>query len=308
MAKHSHHDHDHHDHAHHVVPTSFNRAFTMAILGNAIFVLAQIVVAIVANSTSLLADAIHNLGDVLGLIVAAVANRLMLRNPTEKASYGMKKTSILAALINGSILVFSCGIIASEAVYKLFVPTMINAMPVIYIAMLGIVVNTGTALLFIRGRDDLNIRAAYLHLLYDAWISLGVVISAWILHKTHWMWIDPVVGLLIALVIVKGTWRLFIESFHMIIDAVPKKISLTKVHQFLSEIPGVKQVHDLHIWALSTQENALSVHLWMPENNLTDEHRQQLVTQLRETFHIHHATIQVEKALNYCNDVCSKYT
>lgn len=305
MTKHVHdHDHNHHQHA---IPASFNRAFSLAIGGNAFFVFAQIVVAIFAHSTSLLADAIHNLGDVLGLIVAAIANRLMLRNRTEKTSYGMKKTSILAALINGSILIFSCGIIASEAVYKLFFPSVTHAMPVIYIALLGIVVNTGTALLFLRGRDDLNIRAAYLHLLFDAWISLGVVISAWILHKTGWMWIDPVVGLLIAALIVRGTWQLFIESFYMIIDAVPKKISLMQVHKFLSEIPGVKQVHDLHIWALSTQENALSVHLWIPEDSLTDKDRQELVHQLRDTFQIHHATIQVEKTLNYCNDVCSKF-
>lgn len=305
MTKHAH-DH-HHDHHHHVAPTSFNRAFSFAIGCNAMFVLVQILVAVFAHSTSLLADAIHNLGDVLGLIVAAVANRLMLRNPTEKASYGMKKTSILAALMNGSILVFSCGFIASEAFYKLFSPTMTQAMPVMYIALLGIVINTGTALLFLRGRDDLNIRAAYIHLLSDAWISLGVVIAAWILHKTGWMWIDPVVGLLIAIVILRGTWQLFIESFHMIIDAVPKKISLMQVHTFLSEIPGVKQVHDLHIWALSTQENALSAHLWMPDDQLRDEDRQKLVYQLRDSFHIHHVTIQVEKTLDYCNDVCSKF-
>lgn len=303
-AEHSHHGHHHgHHHAHHS-PKEFDRAFLISILVNAVFVLVQIVAALLANSTSLLADAVHNLGDVLSLILAGVANCLLKRHPTAKTSYGMKKTSVLAALANGSLLIFSCGVIATEAIYKLFSPSMIHALPVMIVAGVGIIVNGGTALLFIRGQDDINVRGAYLHLLYDAWISLGVVISAMLLSWTHWLWIDPLVGLLIALIIVKGAWELFTESFHLIIDAVPKKISLNLVHDFLARKPGVQQVHDLHIWALSTQENALSVHLWMPDFDLSDEARLCLVQELRTTYNIHHSTIQVEKSLDYCEDVC----
>ena len=304
-----HHHHSHHHgvgHTHHL-PATFDRAFMVATTANAVFVIIQVIAAIAAGSTSLLADAVHNLGDVLSLILAGLANRLVRRHPTAKKTYGMKKTSILAALANGLVLVFSCGIIATEAIYKFFLPTPVQTIPVMIVATVGILVNAGTALLFIRGKEDLNIRAAYLHLLYDAWISAGVVIGAIIMYWTHWNWVDPLVGLLIALLIIKGTWEIFSDSFHLIIDAVPKKISLTAVHAFLTAEPGVQQVHDLHIWALSTQENAMSVHLWMPELDLTDEARQRLVTALNQQYHIHHATIQVEKSLAFCKDVCSTY-
>ena len=305
---HEHHDvnHSHYGHGHdvHHAPQEFDKAFLISTIVNAVFVMVQIAAALLANSTSLLADAVHNFGDVLSLILAGVANRLVKRHPTAKTSYGLKKTSILAALANGLLLVFSCGIIATQALYKLFSPTFIHTLPVIIVAGIGILVNGGTAALFLRGRDDINIRAAYLHLLYDAWISVGVVISAILLSWTHWLWLDPLVGLLIALMIVKGTWELFAESFHLIIDAVPKKISLHAVHDYLGREPGVQQVHDLHIWALSTQENALSVHLWMPEFDLTDEARQRLVQELKKKYNIHHSTIQVEKSLEYCEDVC----
>lgn len=308
--KHEHHDADHGHHSHHAhhSPQEFSRAFLISTIANALFVIVQIAAALLAHSTSLLADAVHNFGDVLSLILAGVANHLVKRHPTAKTSYGMKKTSILAALANGILLVFSCGVIATQAIYKLFTPSMMHTLPVIIVAGIGILVNGGTAALFIRGRDDINIRAAYLHLLYDAWISVGVVISAILLSWTHWLWLDPLVGLLIAVIIVKGTWELFTESFHLIIDAVPKKISLSAVHDFLANEPGVKQVHDLHIWALSTQENALSAHLWMPEFDLTDEARQRLVQALKKKYNIHHSTIQVEKELEYCEDVCRETT
>lgn len=295
--------HGGHSHSHSHAPT-FNRAFLIAIIANGAFVACQVYFAIVANSTSLLADAIHNLGDVLGLIMAWIANSLLKRASSEKASYGMKKTSILAALANGSMLIFTCGIIVSEAVYKLFTPSEIQAGSVIIVAAIGIVINGTTAALFLRGMDDLNIRSAYLHLLYDAFISLGVVISASILYWTHWLWIDPLVGLLIALIILRGTWSLFKDSFRLIIDAVPREISLPSVRGLLQKEPGVTQVHDLHIWALSTKENALSAHLVMPEQELTDVSRQRLVKDLQEKYNIHHVTIQVEKDKAYCADAC----
>lgn len=290
-------------HDHHPLPT-FNRAFVIAIVANSLFVLCQVIFAIIANSTSLLADAVHNLGDVLGLVMAWIANKLLSRAPTEEATYGMKKTSILASLANGLLLVFTCGVIATEAVYKLFSTSEVAALSVMIVAGIGIFVNASTALLFIRGTKDLNIRSAYLHLLYDAYISAGVVAAAILIYFTGWHWIDPVVGLLIALIIIRGTWALFRDSFRLIIDAVPREISLAAVRELLQAEKGVVQVHDLHIWALSTKENALSVHLYMPKNPLSDEARHRLIRILNDEHAIHHVTIQVESDLSFCRDAC----
>ncbi|MBA2709925.1 MAG: cation transporter [Tatlockia sp.] len=295
-------DHGHH---HNHGALQFNRAFLIAIVANSLFVIIQIIFAYLANSTSLFADAIHNLGDVLSLVLAWIANGLLKRIPTRQKTYGMKKTSILAALANGILLVFTCGIIATEAVYKFFSPSEVQALAVMIIASIGIVVNGATAALFMRGSDDLNIRAAFLHLAYDALISFGVVISAALIYWTNWHWIDPLVGLLIAILILKGTWSLFADSFRLIIDGVPRSISWVAVSQSLETIPGVKEVHDLHIWAISTQENALSVHLYMPDKALEDAERRDLVKRLRDQFNIHHVTIQVERNLNYCEDACT---
>jgi cobalt-zinc-cadmium efflux system protein len=306
---HGHGGHSHHHHHHHhdaaANPETFNRAFFIAISANGLFVLSQIFFAITSHSTSLLADAVHNLGDVLGLVFAWVANGLLKRSPTEKSTYGMKKTSILSALANGIMLVFSCGIIATEALYKLFSPTEIQAIPVMIVAAIGILVNGATALLFLRGKDDLNIRSAFLHLMYDALISVGVVVAAAILYWTNWLWIDPVVGLLIAFIIMKGTWSLFADSLRLILDAVPRDISWSAVREMLQGEEGVEQIHDLHIWALSTQENAMSVHLLMPVLTLSDEARHRIVVTLKDKHNIQHVTIQVEKDLAYCEDACA---
>ncbi|BCA96845.1 cation efflux system protein [Legionella antarctica] len=303
MSKHSHAESSQHQGHNHEAVT-YDSAFLIAIIANGLFVILQIIFAYIANSTSLLADAFHNLGDVLSLILAWLATSLMKRKPTERTTYGLKKTSILAALTNGILLVFTCGIIATEAVYKLFSPTEVQAVSVMIVAGVGILINSGTALLFLRGSDDLNIRGAYLHLVYDALVSVGVVISAALLYWTGWLWIDPIVGLLIALVILKGTWALFADSFRLIIDGVPKHISWNAVSEFLLNRPGVQGVHDLHIWAMSTQENAMSVHLYMPDEALTDESRIELVDQLRKQFSIQHTTIQTEKTKTQCNDAC----
>ncbi|MBA2656676.1 MAG: cation transporter [Tatlockia sp.] len=298
------HGHSHHHH-HDQSAIQFNSAFLIAIIANGLFVIAQIIFSYLANSTSLFADAIHNFGDVLSLILAWVANGLLKRIPTKQSTYGLKKTSILAALANGVLLVFTCGIIATEAVYKLFSPSEVQAFSVMIVAGIGIVVNGATAALFMRGSEDLNIRAAFLHLFYDAVISAGVVLSAALIYWTHWHWVDPIVGLLIAVLILKSTWSLFADSFRLIIDAVPRGISWNEVIDTLKAEPGVQEVHDLHIWAISTQENALSVHLYMPNKILSDEARQKLIKLLREKHKIHHATIQVERDLNFCDDVCT---
>jgi cobalt-zinc-cadmium efflux system protein len=296
------HSHEHHEHNHEIV--TYDKAFFIAILANSLFVLLQIIFAYKANSTGLLADAFHNLGDVLGLALAWMATSLMKRKPTEKTTYGLKKTSILAALTNGILLVFTCGIIATEAMYKFFSPTEVQAIPVMIVAGIGIFVNLTTALLFLRGSDDLNIRGAYLHLFYDALISVGVVLSAALIYWTGWFWIDPLVGLLIAMIILKGTWRLFADSFRLIIDGVPRSISWIAVNEFLLSQAGVEGIHDLHIWAISTKENAMSVHLYMPHELLTDKSRAALVSLLNKKFNLQHVTIQIEKTKTDCNDAC----
>lgn len=293
----------HHDHHH---PATYNRAFLIATIANSLFVVVQIFYAIVANSTSLLADAFHNMGDVLSLILAWIANTLMQRKPTDISSYGLKKSSILAALANGVLLVFTCGIIATEAFYKFLHPAPMHAWTVIIVASIGVLVNGATAALFLRGQSDLNIRGAYLHLFYDALVSVGVVFPAILMMFTHWLWLDPLVSLMIAYVILKGTWSLFTDSLRLMIDGVPKHISLPTVKQTLARLEGVEDVHDLHIWALSTQETALSVHLYMPTNPLSDAARAQLIAVLQKDYNISHSTIQVEQDLRFCQGCCMK--
>lgn len=292
----------HHGHNH--GPVTYNKAFLISIIANGLFVVLQIVFAYISNSTSLLADAFHNMGDVLGLVLAWIATLLMKKKPTMKATYGLKKTTILSALANGILLVFTCGIIATEAMYKLISPSEVQAVSVMVVASIGIVINLATALMFPRDSEDLNIRGAYLHLFYDALFSIGVVLSAGLLYWTGWLWIDPIVGLLIAGVILKGTWTLFTSSFRLMIDGVPDTISWVSVSEFLLAKPGVQNFHDLHIWAISTQENAMSVHLHMPNEALTDATRAEWVEQLREEYNIQHVTIQIETTTTHCDDAC----
>jgi cobalt-zinc-cadmium efflux system protein len=288
-------------------PKNYNKAFFIATFLNGIFVVFQIIFSMIANSTSLLADGFHNLGDVLGLLLAWVANGLLKRLPSARMTYGMKKTTILATLGNGVLLVFSCGIIVTEAIYKFFYPVSINTRMVMVVAGIGMLINGLTASLFYKEKKDLNIKAAYLHLFYDALISLGVLFSGAIIYFSKWLWVDPIVSLFIAAIIMKGTWSLFKNSFRLILDGVPYDISWPSVHKDLEAIPGVNQVHDLHIWALSTQENALSVHLWMPEKILTDSEREELSKKLLEKYNISHITIQIERDVSHCTDTCYKH-
>lgn len=298
--------HQHESETCHHAP-EFNSAFIIAIVANGLFVLCQLIFARMSHSTSLFADAIHNLGDVLSLLMAWIANRLLKYVPTSKTTYGMKKASILAAFSNVIILVFTCGVIVTEAIYKFIEPTPVEANWVMLVAAIGIVVNGATAALFAHGNHDLNIRAAFLHLLYDALVSLGVVIGAGLLAVTGWLWLDPLVGLIIAVVILKGIGSILVDSFRLIIDGVPSNVDIIQVKNILGAVPGVQGVHDLHIWALSTRQNALSVHLWMPDCELTDEIRQGLTNRLKQENNIHHATIQVERVKGYCEDACNTY-
>jgi cobalt-zinc-cadmium efflux system protein len=297
-----HHTHDTHDHSHAAghghshAPTSFNTAFAVSTLLNFAFVIIEAVYAVLANSMSLLADAGHNLADVLGLLMAWGASWLLKREASEKYSYGYKKTTILSALANALLLVATSAIIVYESINKLIHPVAINEWTVIIVAFIGILINGSTALMFMRGSEhDLNIKGAYLHLAYDALISVGVVIAGAIVLWTKWLWVDPIVGIVIVVVIVAGTWGLLRHSVDLILGAVPHGINLTGVRNYLEKIDGVTAVHDLHIWGLSTQETALTVHLVMPERVLSDADYVEINHILHHDFKIQHATIQVEK-------------
>ncbi len=289
--------HHNHDHGHSHEPDSFNLAFALSVGLNLLFTLIEAIYAIMANSMSLLADAGHNLGDVLGLVFAWGASYLVTKGVTEKFSYGYKRTTILAALLNSLILVATSAIIAYESIVKLIYPVSVNEWIVIIVAFIGIMINGGTALLFMRGRkEDLNIKGAFLHLAYDALISFGVVVAGAVILFTGWMWLDPVVGLMIVVLILWGTWGLLRDSTNLILDAVPHNIDKGKVTDYLNNIEGVQAIHDLHIWGLSTKESALTCHLVVPEKTIDDAMIHQIQEDLSHQFNIHHSTLQVEKA------------
>lgn len=296
-----HHDHSshadhHHGHTHGHVPQSFNLAFGIAVTLNLTFTFFQIGFALLANSMSLLADAAHNFGDVFGLVLAWGANWLLSLPARKKYSYGFKRTTILAAIANALILVSTSVLIAYEAIYKLFHLSTVNETMVIIVALIGIFVNGGSALLFMKGaHEDLNIKGAFLHLMGDALISIGVVIAATIIYFTGYVWLDPVVGLLIVIIILWGTWGLLRNSVRLILDGTPHYIDQQGVNHFLAHIPGVTAVHDLHIWGLSTKEIALTAHLVMPEKTLSDADYKKINLILHEKFKINHVTLQVEK-------------
>lgn len=295
--KESDHDHGsgHHSHSHHHAPESFNMAFGIAVTLNLAFTLFQLGFAFIANSMSLMADAIHNFGDVFGLILAWGANWLLTKPARKRYSYGYKRTTILAALTNALILVATCALISYESIYKLLHITAINEKIVMIVALIGIIINASTALLFMRGaHDDLNIKGAFLHLLGDALISMGVVLAAIIIYYTHWLWLDPLVGLLIVAIILWGTWGLLRDSVRLILDAVPHYIDQQGILHYFQQLPGVHTVHDLHIWGLSTKEIALTAHFVMPNEPLTDADFAKINTLLKKNFRIDHVTIQVE--------------
>lgn len=290
-----HHGHSHHGHAHHV-PQSFTFAFATAVSLNLIFTIFQVVYAYLANSMGLLADAVHNFGDVFGLVLAWGAMWLLTLPARKRYSYGFKRTTILAALTNALILVATSALITYQSIYKLFHLSEVNGEIVIIVALIGILINGGTALLFIKGsHNDLNIKGAFLHLLGDALISIGVVIAGAAILWTGWMWLDPLIGLLIVGIIMIGTWGLLRDSVRLILDAIPHHVDQHAIKSYLQQLPGVTAVHDLHIWGLSTKEIALTAHLVMPEQPLTDTDYKKINQVMKEQFHIDHATIQVER-------------
>lgn len=292
------HQHNHeHTHSHGQVQLSqnLNWAFLVAIILNTLLTLLQIIYAYRAHSTSLLADAGHHLSDVLALIFSFMATLLAKRNANQRYSYGYKKSTILATLTNATLLVIACTIILMEAIDHLIYAHTVAAMPVIIVAALGAIISGISALLLHKdSHHDLNIKSAFLHLWYDALLSLGVVFTGILIYFTHISLFDPIVGILLTLFILKNSWNLFKETLNLSLDGVPKHIDLSKVAEFLHQIPGVVKVHDLHVWALSTTSSALTVHLVRPKGLLSPEERKNISHELRDHFHIDHTTIQVE--------------
>lgn len=304
---HDHHGHDHsHDHGHGhghshgghhhgSVPSSMNTAFFLAIVFTLGFTLTEAVYGIMAHAMSLLADAAHNLGDSLGLVLAWLANWLLSFPARKRYSYGFKRTTIIAALANAFILVASSALIAYESIYKLLHLMTVDENVVIVIGLIGIAVNAGSSFLFMAGaKHDLNIRGAFMHLMADALILAGVVVSALLIKYTGWVWIDPVVGLVIVGIVLYGTWGLLRDSLHLMLDAVPQHINQAGITEYLNHLPGVTAVHDLHIWGLSTREVALTAHLVMPDKKLSDEDFKHINDALLQQFKINHVTLQVE--------------
>jgi len=296
-----------HQHQHQDLPKSPNLIFGLAVLLNFGFVVAEVFFGILANSMALLADAGHNLSDILGLLLAWGASFLSKRRPTTRKTYGLRSSTILAALLNAIILFVAVGGIATESARRLFYPEPVASKTVILVALIGMVVNTLSALLFVRGRKkDLNIRGAFLHMAADAGVSAGVVVAGAGISLTGWLVIDPLVSLIIAAVILAGTWNLFKEALNLTFHGVPAGIDLKSVTDYLLRLPGISAVHDLHIWAMSTNETALTAHLIKPNPENDDELLLKLRDDLHERFGVAHVTIQLErgKAVVLCKDGC----
>jgi cobalt-zinc-cadmium efflux system protein len=295
---HSHsHSHDqNHGHAHsHAEPRNFDRAFAVGICLNLAFVIVEAGYGVVAKSLALVADAGHNLSDVVGLILAWAAIWLSRKKPSGRFTYGLRRSSILAALLNAVLLLIAVGGITWEALRRFWEPTPVQTGTVMAVAFVGILINGATAFLFMSGRkDDINIRGAYLHMASDALVSVGVVIAGFMIQQTQWVWIDPTISIVIALIITLGTWGLLKESVNMALDAVPRGIHLPQVRDYFTGLPGVQEVHDLHVWAMSTTETALTVHLVVPKDLQTDGLLAKISKDLKENFKIDHPTIQIE--------------
>ena len=290
---HAHAGHSHHGHAH--GPINYDRVFAIGIALNVSYALIEATAGLWLNSLALIADAGHNLSDVLGLVLAWAAVWLSRRKPSSRHSYGLGRSSILAALGNAVLLFVALGAIVLEAVTRFSDPHPIATGPVVWIASIGIVVNAFTAWLFMRGsKTDLNVRGAYLHMVADAAVSLGVVVSALVMAVTGWLWLDPLTSLLIAAVIAVGSWRLLVDSLRLSLDAVPAHINADAVARYLAGDKQVKELHDLHIWALSTEAVALTAHVVCPDDHPGDTWLAHICQELHEKFAIDHATIQVE--------------
>ena len=296
MHDHAHHHHHHHHHAH--GPADFRTAFAVGVGLNLAFVAAEVVFGFRAHSLALVSDAGHNLGDVLGLVLAWTASVLARKGPTPRRTYGLRRFSILAALANAGFLLIAVGAIAVEAIGRLRHPQEVTGRTVMIVAAIGIVINLGTALGFLRGRHgDLNVRGAFLHMMGDAAASAGVVLAGLLIALTGWLWIDPAVSLLLVGLITWATWGLARNSLDLALDAVPASIDPVAVEEQLRGLDGVMEVHDLHIWGMSTTDVALTVHLIRPCGGGEDKLLATATRMLHDRFGIAHATIQLERGL-----------
>lgn len=291
-----HHCHDHHAHYHHRLPACFDRAFAIGIGLNLSFVIVEFTMGVLVGSLALVADAGHNLSDVLGLLMAWGATLLARRPSTAHRTYGMRRATILAALANAALLFIAIGGIAWEAGRRLFAPAEVPGLTLIAVAGVGVAINAFTAWLFARGRaNDLNIRGAFLHMAADAVISLGVIVAGALILLTGWSWIDPLLSLVIVAVIGWGAWDLARESIDLALDAVPATVDPLAVRAYLSALPSVREVHDLHIWALSTTEPALTTHLVLASLEGGDALLARVRAELHQRFGIEHVTVQLEQ-------------
>ncbi|MEO0063476.1 MAG: hypothetical protein RLZZ08_2036 [Pseudomonadota bacterium] len=293
--------HHSHGHGHSHGPVGHGRAFAVGIVLNSAFVMVEAVYGMLSGSMALLADAGHNLSDVLSLIIAWGAAIAARRPPSARFTYGWKSSTILAALANAGLLMVAIGAILFETIHRLFDPAPVQGGTMIAVAAIGIAINTATALMFMRGRKhDINIRGAFLHMAADALVSVGVVGAGALVLWTGAVWIDPVTSLVIVAVIGWGTWGLLKDSVKMGLLGVPEAVDESAVEQFLLSLPGVATVHDLHIWPMSTTETALTAHLVMPGGNPGDDFLHHLAHELEDDFGIGHATVQVETGEVHC--------
>ncbi len=291
---HNHHGHSHH-HSHQVA--DYNRAFIIGIALNIIFVVVEVIYGTLSESLALIADAGHNLSDVFSLILAWGASFLARKAATEKRTYGLRKATVMASLGSALLLLIALGGIAWESINRFADPAPVEGMTVIVVAAIGVVINTLTALLFFSGqKDDLNIKGAFLHMAADAAVSLGVVIAGLFILIKGWLWIDPVISLIIVAVILVGTWGLLKDSMNYALDAVPDSVDMPALKQYLKSLDSVERIHDLHVWPLSTTEIALTVHLVIAERELDNQFLRDQQQYLKDHFGIAHATLQLESS------------
>ena len=297
MDEHAGHDHGHADHAGHAhgLPSKLGRAFAIGMTLNLAFVVLGVIVGIAANSTALLADAAHNLGDALGLALAWGATVLARRARTQRRTYGLRRTTIVATVFNAMLILVAIGGVSWEAIRRLGHPHEVSGGLVAIVAAVGVGINGIAALLFAKGRaGDMNARAAFLHLVADAAVSAGVVVSGLVVWRTGWWWVDPASSLVVSLVIVRGTWKLFREAMDLLLDAVPAHIDLPAVEAYLRALPDVVDLHDLHVWSMSTTEVALTAHVLVRWNACSPTFLRDAQHHLEHRFKIGHATIQLE--------------
>lgn len=304
MAHNHSHDHHHHHH-HHVAPSNINTAFIIGLVLNLAFVIVQVIMGLMVHSLSLLSDAGHNLADVGTLALSLLAFRLVKVKATKQYTYGYKKTSVLVALFNAVLLLVSIGAIAYEAAHRLLNPEPLPGLTISVVAAVGVVINAASAFFFFKDKDsDLNIKSAYLHLLSDALVSLGIVIGGVIIYYTNWYWIDSALSIVIGIIILVSTWHLLRDSLRLSLDGVPVDISIDDVREAAMKISGVKGLHHIHVWAISTTENALTAHLVIAHNTgIEEEHA--IKHRLRHALahkNIHHITLETERDNEHCED------